>query len=166
MTATPLASTNRYIPSGVTQYYWVPTIANKATPTRAELDAGTDLTGQVAAVAGFTTSTDQVDVPDLGSRFTGKIPGRVSAEDSSLTVYIDEDDPSSDIRSLLPRDTTGFVVRFTSGDDDGVSGNKTCDVFPAKVTANSVQPDMDNPGQTQVSFSITSEPAENVLVPA
>ena len=69
MVATPITATSRYIPPGTTRYYWVPTIANKAAPTRSELNAGSDLTAEISAVSGFATSSDQQDTPDLGSRF-------------------------------------------------------------------------------------------------
>lgn len=164
MTATPIGTTNRYIPDGTRQYYWVDSIASKAAPTRAELDAGSDLTGEVAEVSGFTVSTDMVDAPDLGTRFTAQISGRIKAADSSLTIYLD--DSSDDARSLLTRDKKGFVVQFPEGDDDGVSGTRTMDVFPVQIASASKSTKMGDPGTVEVAFTITSEPAVDVLVPA
>lgn len=164
MAATALNPTNRYIPPGVRQYYWVPTIASKAAPTRIELDAGTDLTNEIAAVDGFTTSSDSVDAPDLGTRFTSKVPGRITADDSSMNIYIDLDG-GDDVRTLLPRDEEGFVVQFPEGDDETAGTTKTLNVFPVKVASNSIQTGMEDPGQTQVSFTITSEPVNNIAIP-
>jgi hypothetical protein len=164
MTATPIGTTQRYIPDGTRQYYWVSSIASKSAPTRAELNAGHDLTGEIAEVSGFTVSTDMVDAPDLGTRFTSQISGRIKAADSSITLYLSDD--SNDARSLLTRDLKGFVVQFPEGDDDGVSGTLTCDVFPATIASASKTTKMGDPGQLEVSFTITSEPATDVLVPA
>jgi hypothetical protein len=160
MVATPIAASTRYIPPGTRAYYWVPTIANKAAPTRAELDAGTDLTGEVAEVSGFQTTSESTDTPDLGSRFTSKIPGRITADDSSITLYASEN--SQDVRQLLPRDTAGFVVQFPEGDVAG----RTMDVFPVKVSSAPKETSIEDPGKVMVQFTVTSEPVENVTVPA
>lgn len=160
MVATPISASTRYIPPGTRAYYWVPSIANKAAPSRAELDAGTDLTGEIAEVSGFQTTSESTDTPDLGSRFTSKIPGRITADDSSITLYASED--SQDVRQLLPRDTAGFVVQFPEGD---VSG-RTMDVFPVKVSSAPKETSIEDPGKVMVQFTVTSEPEENVTVPA
>jgi hypothetical protein len=160
MVATPIAATSRYIPPGVTQYYWVATIADKTAPSRAELDAGSDLTAEISDVSGFSTSSDQVDTPDLGTRFTGKIPGRITADDSSLTMYLSL--TSNDVRTLLPRDTAGFIVVFGEGDAAG----KKMDVYPVKISGQPKQRGIDDPSRIEIQFSITSEPVENIAVPA
>jgi hypothetical protein len=156
---TLLASTTRYIPAGVRRYLWVPTIAVKAVPTSAELSAGTDLTGEVAAVSGFMTTSDTVDAPDAGSRFTAKVAGRITADDSSLTLYNSQN--STDARTLLTRDLTGFVVICHEGI---VTGGK-CDVFPVKITGVPKAEDLEAAATMEVQFVITSVPAENIAVP-
>ncbi|WAZ20165.1 hypothetical protein STRCI_001264 [Streptomyces cinnabarinus] len=160
MVATPISASTRYIPPGTRAYYWVPTIAVKAAPTRVELDAGTDLTGEVADVSGFQTTSESTDTPDLGSRFTSKIPGRITADDSSITLYASED--SQDVRQLLPRDTAGFIVQFPEGD----VAARTMDVFPVKVSSAPKETSIEDPGKIMVQFTVTSEPVENVTVPA
>lgn len=159
MVATPIAATSRYIPPGTTHYYFVSTIANKNAPTRPELDAGTDLTNEIAEVSGFSTTSEQTETPDLGSRFTGKIPGRITADDSSITLYMSS--TSNDVRTLLPRDTSGFIVAFSEGD---VAGRKM-DVFPVKVSGQPKKRDIEDAATIEIQFTITSIPAENVTIP-
>ena len=79
----------RYIGPGTRKYYWVPTIATLSAPSRAELNAGTDMTATIPTdgVSGFTVSTAFVDTPDFGSTTITKIPGALSLADSSLTFY-------------------------------------------------------------------------------
>ena len=60
MTATPISATVRYIPEGVTHFYWVTTMASYLTPTLAELDAGVDLTPEVAAAGNWGTTSAAV----------------------------------------------------------------------------------------------------------
>jgi hypothetical protein len=159
MVATPITATSRYIPPGTTHYYWVATIANYLSPTRAELNAGSDLTGEVQAVSGFATNSDQQDTPDLGSRFVSKIPGRITADDSSITLYSSSN--SSDARTLMPRDTAGYIVILPEGD---VTGQKM-DVFPVKVTGVPKSRDVENPATMTFQYAITKIPAENVTIP-
>jgi len=159
MPATPISATSRYIPPGTTRYYWVATIANKSAPTRSELNAGSDLTAEIASVSGFATNSDQQDTPDLGSRFVSKIPGRITADDSSITLYMSS--TSSDVRTLLPRDTAGFICIFPEGDTAGLK----YDVFPVKVTGQPKSRDVENPAQITIQFSVTSIPVENITVP-
>ncbi|TKG58898.1 phage tail tube protein [Prauserella endophytica] len=160
--ATPALSTStRYFDPEVTKCYFVPTIANKTSPTRVEMDAGTDLTDEIADLSGWMVAGEAIPTPDLGSRFTSNIPGRTQAEDSSLTFYSDQE--GVDVRAVLPRDTNGFVVWLDGGD---TPGNKM-DVFPVRVLSNGKQRNLQNEAaKIQVQFAITSQPAENVTVPA
>jgi hypothetical protein len=159
MVATPIAATSRYIPPGTTRYYWVASISNYLSPTRSELNAGSDLTAEVQAVSGFATNSDQQDTPDLGSRFVSKIPGRITADDSSITLYASSN--SSDARTLMPRDSAGYIVIFPEGD---VTSQKM-DVFPVKVTGVPKSRDVENPASMTFQYAITKIPAENVTIP-
>lgn len=162
MAATPLAASSRYINPDTTRFYFLTAVSNKAAPTRSELNAGTDLSGEVQEVEGWLTSSDQVETPDLDSRFTSKIPGRITAEDSTITFYADS--TGADARSLLPRDTAGFVIILDGGDVPG----STMDVFPVKVSSvgKSRSVEGSDAATVAIAFSITSEPAEDVTVPA
>ena len=159
MVATPITPTLRFIEPSILKVYWVATIANKNAPTRPELDAGSDLTAEVAAINGFSTTSDSVETPDFASRFVSKIPGKINAEDSSLELY--RSTTSSDVRTLLTRDLAGFIVIFPEGDTAG----KKLDVYPVKV-ASAAKPHSDtDPAKNLISFSVTSVPAENITVP-
>lgn len=164
MVATPLSPTSRYIPPGYRQYYYVPTIADKNAPTRPELDAGTDLTAEIGEVKGFAVTSDTVDAPDMGSRFTSQVPGMTSADKSSISLYTSTD--SDDVRTLLPRDTKGFIVIFPEGDNSGTASTNLMDVFPITVSSASIQPDMDKPGMIELQFTVTSEPVQNLAIPS
>jgi hypothetical protein len=160
MAAPAISAVQRYYPKGVLKWYWVPTIANKNSPTRVELDAGVDLSGEVAAYSGWGVSTEFKPAPDVNSRFTSKVPGAITSEDPSLTTYAD---PSGvDARSVMSRDEEGFVVRFGGGDIPG----RKMDVFPVTVGSVSKPFEMDEVPVVQFAFAITDEPAEDVTVPA
>lgn len=161
MPAPSIAPAERYFPTGNTEYAFCPAIANKNAPTRAELNAGTDLSYDTNEVEGWMVQSDLIDTPDLGTLFVSQIGGRITAEASSLTLYASLN--GVDVRGLLPRGTTGFMVRHDSGDVP----TRKMDVFPVRVT--SLGKDMgtgDGAATIKVSFAITSEPAENVTIPA
>jgi len=160
MAATPIGTVDRYFPTGVTKYYWIPDILDPENPTRAELDAGIDLSPQIAEVDGFTVSSDEIEVPDINSRFTSKIGGRISADDSSLVMYANRN--GVDVRAILPRGETGFVGRLGGGD---VAAYKM-DIFPVTVISLSKAFGTDDEAaQITVQFSVSSEPIEDVAIP-
>jgi len=159
MTATPMRPATRYYPPGTRQVYWLVDCADPSAPTRAELDAGIDLTGEIAAMSGFSVSSATVSVPDLSTRFAPDIPGQITAASSSITFYASED--SDDIRTILPRDQAGFVVVLWEGDQSG----RSMDVYPCTVTSVPKDVTVTNAGQMSVDFAITSVPQENVEIP-
>lgn len=156
-----LTASTRYFDPETTVVYYLPAIAAAdLTPTRLEMDAGTNITGELRDLSGWTVTSEEIETPDMGSRFTSKIPGRRSAEDSNLTLYADIN--GTDVRDLLPRDTTGYIMWCDGGD---TAGNKA-DVFPIRVRSVPKQRSTSDAALIQVQFSVTSEPAEDVTVPA
>ncbi|MGC4912731.1 hypothetical protein [Streptomyces albogriseolus] len=158
--ATPITPATRYYRRGTTKVLWVPTIANKNAPTRSELNAGTALEGETGAMAGWQTTSATVPTAALGSRFTPTVPGEITAADSSLTFWASKD--SNDVRTLLTREERGFVVWMDEGDVEG----QTMDVYPVQVTSQAKVRELDQAAQIMCQFAITSEPAENVEIPA
>ncbi|MFB6771144.1 hypothetical protein [Streptomyces sp. NPDC056337] len=158
--ATPIQASKRYYRRGVTRVLWVPTIGNKNAPSRAELDAGTALEGETGAMAGWQTTSGTVPTPALGSRFTPVVGGEITASDSSLTFWASKD--GDDVRTLLAREEEGFVVWM----DEGDVPTQTMDVYPVTVTSQAKVRELDQAAQIMAQFAITSEPAENVVIPA
>lgn len=162
MVATAIDPAVRFANLGNNTYYWIDTIADKSAPTRTELDAGTDLTGDVFDAAGWSTSSDNIEAPDIKGDFTVQLPGRPTAEDSSLSMYISSDSTKDDVRTVLSEGDKGFVVRFPSGDTEGAK----MDIFPVTVKSLPKDPSPDNPASVTVNFSISGKPEMDVDVPA
>lgn len=159
---TSLPKSNRYFDPSVTKCYYLPTVAaTTLIPTRAEMTAGTDLSNEIADLDGWNTESDQIETPDLGTLFTGKIQGRTSIDDSSLTFHADK--TGEDVRGVLPRGTEGYIMWCDGGD---VTGNIAA-VYPVVVTSVGMQRSVDDDNaRITVTFSITREPNELVTVPA
>lgn len=161
MAATPIVASTRFINPGVTVVLWLPAVANKSSVTRAEINAGTDLSRELADCSGWMVTSNQVDTPDMSTRFTSKIPGRISADDSTLSMY--ESQNSIDARTLMPRDTNGFVVWMDGGDVP----TQKMDCFAVRVSSvGKTRSVGDDPGRLNFAFAITSQPAEDVTIPA
>lgn len=162
--ATPsITRSTRYTSAGVTKVYYLPTVAaTNLTPTRPEMNAGTDLSLEVADWAGWTVTSNKIETPDLGSLFTGQIPGKTTAADSSITFYASKD--GNDVRGLLPRNTSGYVMFCDGGD---IAANKAA-VYPVTVMSNAFERAVKGTeaDKIMVQFSITHQPSEGVTVPA
>jgi hypothetical protein len=160
MAAPAITASTRYYRPGTSKIYFCPTIANIASPTRGELNAGTDISPEVAAVSGWAPSRNFLDAPDLLSAFVPKVSAGLEAGDSTINMYASSN--SVDARSLLPMDTTGYIVMLYEGD---VAGRKM-NVFPIKVGSDAQEVDLGNVAQLVFSFAVTSNPSRNVTIPA
>lgn len=160
MSATPITSSTRYYRQGVSKVIWLPTVASINSPTRAEINAGIDLSPEISASAGWEVTSNTEDANALGSSFVGKVMSTTTAGDSSLSFFSDL--TSVDVRSLLTRGTVGYIIWMDEGD---VAGQKM-DVFAVTVTSAPKQRDMGAISQIMVNFVVTRAPAENVTIPA
>lgn len=162
MPAPAITASTRYTSRGTTKIYWCPAVASPAAPTRAELNAGTDLSPQIADRDGWSVESEMIETPDLANRYTSTIPGVITAEDSSLTMYMSKN--GVDARSLMPRDQSGFIVILDGGD---IAANKM-DVYPVTVMSVSKNREVDggDADTLMVSYAITAAPSENIAVPA
>ncbi len=161
MAPTPIPGGNRFSPRGVRKVYALPAVAAATLiPTRAEINAGTDLTPQISSMGGFAESANFVETPDLVSQFNGKIVDGVSAEDPTVGFYGSKD--GADASDFFDRGQTWFIVVCNYGDAAG----RPADVFPTEV--GSVAPPLEMSGafNINVAFSITDEPARRVALPA
>lgn len=158
-----IVASTRYTDKAVTKCYWIPTIAaTSLVPTRVEMNAGTDLSPQLADWSGWTLSANQIETPDLATSFTSKIPGSLTSEDSSLTLYASKN--GVDARSLMPRGQAGNLMFCDGGD---ITANKA-DVFPVTVTSVGKIRSLggEEAAKLLIGYSITAQPAENVTIPA
>src|SRR6266536_653394 len=154
MAAPNIAASNRFIPEGTTVFYWVTAIATYTSPTRGELNAGTNLTPEVADTGDWSITSAAVDAPDLATQFTAQIPGKVTVDGSTISMYSDV--AAADARSLMPRNTTGYVVKFPGGDTTG----RKMTVFPVKVGSAAEPTSFGDPTKLVFTYYVTKIPAE------
>jgi hypothetical protein len=160
MPAANITASTRYVRFGLTRVVFAPAVANILSPTRGEINAGTDLSNEVESVNGFQVASNFVDTPDLGTVYTGKLSGRTTSDDSSITMYASSN--SIDVRALLPRGTSGFIIWFDEGDTAG----RKADVYPITVGSIPKDRDVEAAARIIVNVAITRTPTENFTVPA
>ena len=159
MAAPNIQASDRFIPEGTTSFYWVPAMVSYLTPTRGELNAGTNLTPECSSSGNWGIVSNAIDTPDLATTFTSQIPGKITIDGSTLNMYAD--DNQADARTLMPRNATCFIVKFPGGD---ITGRKMT-VFPVKVGSAAEPTAFGAPTELNFSYYVTKIPAENITVP-
>jgi hypothetical protein len=159
MVAPNISASDRFIPEGTTAFYWVVTMASYLAPSRAELNAGTNLTPEIESSGNWGIVSNAIDTADLATTFTSQIPGKITIDGSTLNMY--SDDNQADARTLMPRNSVGFIVKFPGGD---ITGRKMS-VFPVKVGSAAEPTAFGAPTELNFTFYVTKIPGENLTVP-
>jgi hypothetical protein len=153
----------RFFRRGKTRFVFIPTIARGTlAPTAAEVAAGTELTGAVNDVNGWTFTSSRIDTPDMATEFTSKIGGSDEAEDSDFMLYLDT--ASNPLRTTLAKGVLGFmgIVDYKIGT---IVAADLIDVWPIQVLGIPKQYSMgDDPALWHPMFGITAEPKLDLAV--
>lgn len=160
MSATNIAAAERFFAPSVSRIIFTASVSDITNVTRSEINAGTDLSNEIVELDGWAVNAALLDAPDLGHRFNSKVTGRTEADNSSITMY--QSKTTDDARSLMPRGTTGFILIMWGGD---VAGRKM-DVYEVEVASVGKTIPDNKASDMKFSFAITSEPAEDVEIPA
>lgn len=155
---------SRFMRKGKTKLYWVPTIANTSAPTAAEVNAGTNMTPQIAEINGFTFTNNPIDTPDMATAFVSKIPGEDTVDSSNIMFY--EDDTTNPIQTALAKGNSGYVVIFYKG-TAGASpaAADKAEVWPAQIASNARQYTAANEAaKYNVVFTLTAQPTINATL--
>jgi hypothetical protein len=128
------------IVDGQTRVAFVPTIANIAAPTTAELNAGTLLQSTLipAGLEGFENSTADVDNTSLASTFDTKLPGRQSFSGTGL-VLKKQDGTDTVFNLLSVPNTSGYIViRDGVTESTAWAATNKVEVYPIRTAAHSM----------------------------
>jgi hypothetical protein len=116
MVATPISPVVRFQRAGNTSIVLIDMPAIPGAPTRAEIDAGVDITGDVQGVDGFTREPGFLDVPDWGSLETDQIRGRSPSSQGTVRMYADQGGPDGDIRAEVAEGDLKELLFMPHGD--------------------------------------------------
>lgn len=158
---TAITAATPYVPTATRKVYFVPTIAAPATPTRSELSAGSDLSNVVVNMSGFDQPVNFVTASPMGSPYDVKVSGRITPSDSTLEVLLSKS--GTDVRTVLPRGTAGYITIMWEGD---IPTTGKMDVYPVTVGSQSKAVDVGAVQVVTISMAITGAIQENVAIPA
>lgn len=154
---------NRFVRPGVTEVYFLTTVADMSTgPTKAELEAGKNLSGFIRSISGFNTTVGRIPTPDLGSRHESSIPGNLETSESTIEFYEDLD--SNELETTFKRDTEGYIAIYPRGQKEGDTSGFCYPVRVGSRSAN-ITVSSSDPATFTVTFAVTGEPAEDLAVP-
>jgi hypothetical protein len=148
---------------------FVPSIANQAAPTQAELNAGvalctpgTAIAEGLVALTNFESRTTFIGVGDAAQDFDAQIPGRKSAGEPMLEFY--DGGTTTTNRTALAEGSSGYIVRCFYGQTTG----KRCAVFPVTIGAqnDSMLNNQNESFRFFVAVAITAAPTKNAVIAA
>jgi hypothetical protein len=149
------------------------TCADPAAPTVAELDAGTDLSKAVAAIAGFETTLNRINQPVMAYAEELQIDGPQTFADASMTLLEDDGtgaDGDSTARqaayTALDEGSAGFMVLAPSKAGALIAADDV-ELWPYKVGARNRGWSLDaEAARYTVQFAITGSPQKDATVTA
>lgn len=153
---------------GLVRIWWAPTVANAALPTRAELNAGLDLTLYAFSAPGWKVEQQRVRIPSVVSNTVVERAGSSRFVESSVEFYELFHPEAKIVRNTLVAGTDGNIVRMPYGDAGMGAAIERCEVWPVRILTH-LDTDWaaDNEAASFiVPFAITSYPTLNAVVPA
>lgn len=153
------------ISDGMIRVYHVPTIANKAAPTVAELNAGTRLdTVMTPDGWGVEASTAEVDNSSLSSTYDTRSAGRRSFGGS---ITVKRQAGSDAVFSTLVYQATGFLVKrdAKAAGDAWAAGDKV-EVYPVQYGERNRQSGPNTVQRYSVPVFVTDDAATGATVAA
>lgn len=130
-------------PAGFEQRVWVlPTAADLAAITVAEITAGTEITGDLPAPVNFAGTTNYIDVSDISSRQDKNQVGTISLGELTFEIYRDK--TSQVAYDALDNETDYVLVKFEGGNIAGASPAAS-DTYDAASITVGIKSDVTSP---------------------
>jgi hypothetical protein len=146
---------------GRTRVYSVPSIANIAAPTVAELNAGTDLSGLITpdGLVGFEPDTADVDNSKLNSTFDTKTAGRASFSGTQLRL-VKQQGTDSVYNTFIYGYTTNIVIRRDLPAATAWATSQAVETYPVQCgEIRNLTPEPNSVHKYEVMTKVTSQPS-------
>lgn len=142
-------------------------IANKAAPTAAELNAGIQLqsTASAEGLSGWQPETASIGNRKLDSTFESSDVGSISIEDPMMQFF--KQDGTDTIYNTMSKGTPGFIVirRSIGSSTAWAASQKLVGVFPVKCGQRRwLDTEPNTMERWEMPFKITAEPAFDAVV--
>lgn len=159
---------SKFTRRGKSKVYFVPTVADPANPTTAEITGGTYLGKGLREMTGFETQTSRISEAVMDSKTNPQIDGEQTFGDAQM-VLLESDDTTTDPDSTalaaaytaLADGAQGFIVACPVG----VTSGKKCETWPISIGANNRNWSTDNEfAKYTVAFAVLSAPNKNATI--
>lgn len=151
---------------GMTRAHFVATIANPASVTTAEFNAGLNLTLilTAAGLEGFEASPADIDNTSLGSTFDTRLPGVPSFSGTRL-ILKKQTGTDTAYNTLTVKNTTGFIViRRNIAQATAAATGQSLQVYPGQTGAfDFLAPERNTVSRYWVQWAISSDPIYNAV---
>lgn len=145
---------------GVSKVIVCPAVAG-VSPTRGEINAGTDISLHVSSMPGFNIDTELKEAANLGETFVPTVAAARKA--SSATIRCWDDDAVTTVRTVLAPGTTTNLVRMPYGDVP----TKRCEVWRIKAAdLNDSEWGTSDLAAFDVKCAVLSSPTLTGVIPA
>lgn len=150
---------------GNTRVYFVPTIANIAAPTVAELNAGTRLDTLMTpdGMVGLEADTGDIDNSKLSSTFNTVTPGRVSF--SGTLVRLIKQTGTDTVYNMLVYGFSGYlVIRRDILASTAWAASQAAEVYPITCgEVRNISPESNSVHKYEIPTKITAQPNMRAL---
>lgn len=151
-----------------TKVWWVPTIANLAAPTLAELNAGQTMEKTITSdgLMGFEPETAAIETDPLSADFDSAIGGRASY--SNMGLRVKKQSGTDTLYTTLTRRAVGFaVVRRDTLSDVAWTADDEVEVYPLECGQRKrLAPEKNTLSRYDIPLFLTSEPELDAVVVA
>lgn len=152
---------------GMTRVSYVPTIANNAAPTTAELNAGTLLTSTLTAAGleGFETQPGEIDNTSLASTFDTKLPG--TAAFTGTRLILKKQASGDTVFTLMTAfNTAGYIViRRNVATATAWTAAQVVQVYPINTGSfDYLAPERNTVTRYWVATPVSNQPTYNAVV--
>jgi len=158
----------RYVFEGTGEVHLVPTIAVAGAPTAAELNAGTDLTGQMVGDLVLPFDGSSADSADMSSKFNKTAPGDFGGAPGTFTIHKEQLLAADTVFTALARDTVGYLAvsqrALATGGTWAVADE--ADIWPIIIMSREVIYGRNNTQRAVITVAITDVPTEGFVVAA
>ncbi|MEA2703907.1 MAG: hypothetical protein QOD63_1852 [Actinomycetota bacterium] len=150
-----------FIIRGLARVYIVPAVAVRTAPTRAEINAGTNLTASVAGISGFALENQVREFAPVGAAFTEQRAG-VDKVTGPCTLTLYEQKTTATIRAAVVKGSVGFVILVPYGDVVA----RRCEVWPVRVVTVATLWETTAAITFRAVFAPSAAPSQSAVLPA
>ncbi len=158
----------RYVFEGTGEVHLVPTITVAGAPTAAQLNAGTDLTGEMFGDLVLPFENTPAETADMSSTFNSQVAGDDGGTPGTFTIHKHQLLAADTVFTALAKGTTGYLCISQRGLNTGGTWAVAdeVDIWAIEVSSRVVLYGRGGNQRAAVTVALTAAPVEGYVVAA